>query len=286
MNHQSTSHILYVVERLSKQYLSDVSALSSTDFEQPSKCHMWAVKDVVSHLVSINGFFQNSVVRSLGGDGMPPEGMPNPGTGSAVTMGEGIANRAIQLSETALSNRSQMIDISERMETESLETFKNVNTDEWDLPAYHPMNTLSPRLLLLLKLFELSIHSWDVFNALDDNYQIDPEAADILIEVWKSPEINRWFFTPNIEQIDPVIMDVEFESNKGLRLASWSGTLDIMNRPSESTSAETTIKVTPSLFSLLITARANLESNISDGNISLAGDKSTVRWFHTWFRGS
>ena len=177
-------------------------------------------------------------------------------------------------------------DRSERMETESLETFKNVNNDEWDLPAYHPMNTLSPRLLLLLKLFELSMHSWDVFNALDDNYQIDPEAANILIEVWKSPEINRWFFTPNIEQIDPVILDVEFESNKGLRLASWSGTLDILDRPSESTSSETTIKVNPRLFSLLITARANLESNISDGNISLARDKSAVRWCHTSFKGS
>lgn len=286
MNHQSTSHILNVVEKLSKQYLSDICDLSYSDFEQPSKCHMWAVKDVISHLVSINGFFQNSVVRSLDGDGMPPEGMPNPGTGSAIAMSEGIANRAIQLSETALSEQSQMIAISERTEVDLLETFKNVNSDQWDLPAYHPMNTLTPRLLLLLKLFESSLHSWDVFNALDDNYQIDLEAADILLEVWKSPEINRWFFTPNIDQIDPVILDVEFESNKGLRLASWSGTLDIMDRPSKPTGAEAVIKVSPRLFSLLITARANLESNIRDGNISVAGDESAVQWFHTWFRGS
>ena len=286
MNHHSASHILNVVEKLSKQYLSDICDLSSTDFEQPSKCHMWAVKDVVSHLISINGFFQNSVVRSLDGDGMPPEGMPNPGTGSAVAMSEGIANRAIQLSETALSDQSQMIAISERMEVDLLETFKNVNSDEWDLPAYHPMNTLSPRLLLLLKLFESTLHSWDIFNALDDNYQINLEAADILLEAWKSPEINRWFFTPNIEQVNPVILDVEFESNKGLRLASWSGAIDIMDRPSKPTGAEAVIKVSPKLFSLLITARAHLESNISDGNISLAGDKSAVRWFHTWFRGS
>ena len=286
MSDESNSHILGVVERLSKQYISNIADLSTSELEQPSRCHLWAVKDVVSHLVGINGFVQNSLSRSLEGDGIPAEGMPNPGTGNARSMSDGIANRAIQLSETALSSRAQMIDISERMEFELIETFRNVPSDKWDIPAYHPMNTLSPRLLLLLKLFELSLHAWDIFNALDKNHQVDSEAAELLLEVWKSPEINVWFFTPDIEQVDPVVLDVEFDSNKGLRLASWSGTLDIVDRPSTPSDSATVLKVSPELFSLLITARANLDTNISAGNVSILGDESTIQWFHTWFKGS
>ena len=130
------------------------------------------------------------------------------------------------------------------------------------------------------------MHAWDIFNALDKNHQVDSEAAELLLEVWKSPEINVWFFTPDIEQVDPVVLDVEFDSNKGLRLASWSGTLDIVDRPSTPSDSATVLKVSPELFSLLITARANLDTNISAGNVSILGDESTIQWFHTWFKGS
>ena len=70
---------------------------------------MWAIKDVVSHMIATTGFFLNSVTRALQGDELPPEGAPNPGVGNAATMGAGIASRAIQISETDFHNYNSSI---------------------------------------------------------------------------------------------------------------------------------------------------------------------------------
>ena len=90
--------ILETVEECSDRFLDDISSIGSSDWEVPSRCHQWAIKDIYSHTLAINGFFLNSLTRAIQGDGNPSEGMPNPGTGNARTMAEGIASRSLQIS--------------------------------------------------------------------------------------------------------------------------------------------------------------------------------------------
>ena len=72
--------ILETVEECSKRFVNDISLIESSDWEITSKCHQWAIKDIYSHTLAINGFFLNSISRAIQGDGNPSEGMPNPGT--------------------------------------------------------------------------------------------------------------------------------------------------------------------------------------------------------------
>ncbi len=82
-----------------------------------------ATKDVVSHMIATTGFFLNSVTRAIRGDGLPPEGAPNPGVGSAATMGAGIASRAIQISETDFQNYNSMLRTLGSIESDITENF-------------------------------------------------------------------------------------------------------------------------------------------------------------------
>jgi hypothetical protein len=151
--------LLDIVAESSNKFITGLSDLKSSEWEIPSKCHQWAIKDVSSHILAIDGFFLNSLSRAIEGDGNPTEGMPNPGTGNARSMADGIASRAIQISETAL-----LLDTLSNMEWDLINVFQNIALDNWHIPAYHPAGKSSPYLLLKMKLLELVVHSWDIFH--------------------------------------------------------------------------------------------------------------------------
>ena len=279
--------ILKAVEECSEKFVDGISILGSSDWELPSKCHQWAIKDIYSHTLAINGFFLNSISRSIQGDGNPSEGMPNPGTGNARSMSEGIASRAIQISETAFPKLSQLIDTVKGMESNLITLFQNVESTNWHSLAYHPAGKFSPYLLLKMKLMELVLHCWDIFSSLDPLYNIPDKEAKLLCEVWKDSNITNWFYTADENQIEPITLDFCFEDQQGLRIQTWRGSLNIFDRPSSiSTKEITTIQTTYQDFALLITARKNIYEAADKNLITISGDNAKISNFHNWFRGS
>ena len=279
--------ILETVEECSKRFVNDISLIESSDWEIPSKCHQWAIKDIYSHTLAINGFFLNSISSAIQGDGTPSEVMPNPGTGNARSMAEGIASRAIQISETAFPTISQLVDTVKSMESNLITLFQNIESANWHSLAYHPAGKFSPYLLLKMKLMELVIHYWDIFSPLDPMYQIPEKEAKLLCEICKDPNITNWFYTQDEKQIEPITLDFCFEDQQGLRIQTWRGSLNIFDRPlSKNTDEITTIETTYRDFALLITARKNIYEAADSNLIAVSGDKSKISDFHNWFRGS
>ena len=284
---KNLSLILETVEECSDRFLDDISSIGSSDWEVPSRCHQWAIKDIYSHTLAINGFFLNSLTRAIQGDGNPSEGMPNPGTGNARTMAEGIASRAIQISETAFPTISQLVDMLKSMESNLIALFKSIEPGDWNVLAYHPAGKFSPYLLLKMKLMELVMHYWDIFSSLDPLYEIPEKEAKLLCEIWKDPNLTNWFYTPDEEQMEPITLDFCFEDQQGLRIQTWRGSLNIFDLPSpDNTEGITTIETTYQDFALLITARKNIYEAADSNLISISGDKSNISDFHNWFRGS
>lgn len=286
MPDSKTLATLSTVEDLTIEVVQKLQGLTSEEWEAPSRCHMWAIKDVACHMIAVSGFYLNSINRSIDGDGMPPEGMPNPGAATAKDISGGIASRAIQISETSLKTPSAIVDTLYDLEQQLINTWKSLDEHQWNLPAYHIANQSSPQGIIYWKLLETTIHSWDMFNALDDSYSVNAEAAVLLKEVWKNSEVNRWFISLHPDQIEGTIIDVELEDSSGLRIENWNGTLRIANMPENKTAATASIQVDPGLFALLITARANLETLIEKGSVCITGDREAVPLFHEWFKGS
>ncbi len=81
-------------------------------------------------------------------------------------------------------------------------------------------------------------------------------------------------------------LDVDFGSIEGLKIISWRGNLEIVESEGDQSDADAVISVDPGLFSLLITARTDIETAILDGRVSISGNRSATQWFHTWFRGT
>ena len=278
--------ILDAVNRISEQFLNKLATFSTNEWEAPSHCHMWATKDVVSHMIATTGFFLNSVTRAIRGDGLPPEGAPNPGVGSAATMGAGIASRAIQISETDFQNYNSMLGTLGSIESDITETFRSITAQQWDLTAYHPINKISIKDIVYMKLMENVLHSWDVLHALDKTYRIESNSANILIEVWTNPLLNSWFISPE-EEFDNVTLYFHLSENCKIQITSWNGNLEITKpKVDAGGQADAEIYTDSSLFSLLITARVNLDEAIQTGIASVTGNLEATGRFHSWFKGA
>ena len=282
----NTDEILVTIEGLSKYLIEGLNKLTDNQWESPSGCHMWAIKDVVSHLVAIDGFFLNSMTRALEGDSLPSHGMPNPGTGTAVQMSNGIASRAIQMSETSLSRKIDSMDALMFLEDSLIKLWQGLDENQWDIPAYHPINQLSPNLMLELKLMEIIIHSWDIFHSIDPIYKISNTTGILLCDVWKNPLLNRWLFTPDNTQTDPVQLDFDIGTDKTLHIITYDTSLIITDKHNNTDSADAIVKIAPETLALAITARKNLATLVESQEAHIEGNKDKASLFHNWFRGS
>ena len=281
--------ILSAINRISSDTIGKLEKFSSFEWESPSRCHMWANKDVASHLVATLGFNLNSITMALSGNSLPGEGMPNPGTFHSTQIAPGIASRAIQLSETSLRNKTTLVKALSDIQQDFNETCKTINKSRWELKAYHPVNMLSISEMLLIVLLEVSLHTWDIFNSLQDDYVVDEESAILLVNLWKNPKANRWFIVDpsgDSPDVTPKVIDIDLGLEKKLRLTTYKGTLDIFEKVDTMDLAPTTILTSPIDFSLLITARKNLFDLIEQKKVNVKGNKKNVLMFHHWFKGT
>ena len=285
----NTHQALEVINRISSKSIEKFKTFSESEWETPSRCHMWANKDVAAHLVGILGFNLNSISMALSQDILPGEGMPNPGTFHSVDIAPAIASRAIQLSETSLKNKHTLVETLSTIKEDFINQCSSVNSTEWDLDAYHPVNILSIKEILLIILLEVTLHTWDICNALQDDYDIDQEAAVLLVNLWKNSKANRWFImssTPDNLDLNPKVIDIDLGLNARLVITDFNGDLEIFEKPNSATTAPTTIYTNPKDFALLITARVNLFDLIDQKKVTTQGDKKNLLLFHSWFKGT
>ena len=281
--------ILSAINKISSNTIGKLEEFSSFEWDAPSRCHMWANKDVAAHLVATLGFNLNSITMALSGNSLPGEGMPNPGTFHSTQIAPGIASRAIQLSETSLRNKTTLVKALSDIQQDFNETCKTINKSRWELKAYHPVNMLSISEMLLIVLLEVTLHTWDIFNSLQDDYVVDEESAILLVNLWKNPKANRWFIVDpsgDSPDVTPKVIDIDLGLEKKLRLTTYKGTLDIFEKADTMDLAPTTIQTSPRDFSLLITARKNLFDLIDQKKVTVEGNKKNVLMFHHWFKGT
>ena len=218
--------------------------------------------------------------------------MPDPGTFQSGDIAPAIASRAIQLSETSLKNKHTLIETLSTMKNDLIIQGSSISSTEWDLDAYHPINIVSIKEILLIILLEITVHTWDIFNALDDAYEIDQEAAVLLINLWKNSQANRWFITsstPENSDLNPKVIDVNLGTVTTLRITDFDGDLEIFEKPSSAKAAPTTINTTPKDFIFLVKYKIfkiNLFDLIDREKVTTEGDKNNLLLFHNWFKGT
>ena len=97
-----------------KQYLA---ALPEDAWTKPSTCALWAVRDVVAHMIAVVNGYRDNIVRGLQDDISTPEGLPEPQAYKTATHEE--------RQQIATTKAQRGIALSERLGSDLLSGFNH-----------------------------------------------------------------------------------------------------------------------------------------------------------------
>jgi uncharacterized protein (TIGR03083 family) len=263
-------------ERL-KQYLN---ALPPEAWKRPSACAGWEVRDVVAHLVLQAEIFGGWVSRGLQGDASTPEGFPDAGTVNAVMMSETLGQMSIARRE---SLGDQLLSTFNATNDQFNQLMAGLGPSDWDKPCYHVFGTVPLRAMIDDRITELAMHGWDIRSSLEPEAHLPPESLPAFMD-WV-PGTVGWVFRPGSRLPAPV--RYRFEVTEAVPSSSdiiVAGDKVSVESPGTA-EANVTFHCGAETFVLMMYGRLTLDSAITDGRMSVEGDRGLAAEFGRWFQG-
>ena len=268
-------HRVGVAKRLAANIRSYLGALTPEQWELPSACAEWQVRDVVSHLIGGAERQAESMERGRAGDSNPPVGFVPPGP-----------------AEISATNAQRDIDRSNQLEGHFLESFDasyaqlhhqfdQYSGDSWETLAWHVRRgALTAAAYVELRIQELAIHDWDIRSAFQPNATLDPECVPVLLDM--TPRWLGMCFRPSERLEKPVLY--RFDMGSGIYRMTVTGDQFVME-PGETPEADLSLSASGEDYLLFSYGRLTAADGISSGRLTALGDSAHLDQFEVWFKG-
>ena len=168
------------------------SNLSPSLFSKPSSADGWTNADVLSHITMGALSYHMYLSRALEGLLDPPEGLPSPTKGYLATnVSTTILESTRQL---AYDNVSNLVDMFATNCVNLHILLLTIEDKDWNRPVYHRLGNTTVRGLLLYRISEVCLHTWDLKSAVEPNPSLHPRTIHPLLE--RVPGWLDWVFKP------------------------------------------------------------------------------------------
>jgi uncharacterized protein (TIGR03083 family) len=263
-----------------------LETLSADEWQRPSACDLWAIRDVVAHLIWAADFYTDTVSRGTQGDisrpaDRPPGDAPDPAAMPAYF--DQHARRVRDRVGAALlpTFRSSYHALSHLM--------VGLSPHEWDMPcAFFPHfgGTQPARAFLLLIIQELVIHGWDIRSRFDATATLAVDSLPPVLE-----RIATRFRMPGFAQFPmdaarwPVVryrFALEADRARSYDVVVEGGKARLV--PSENAWAEVTVHCDRATFALLMYKRLTLDPLGAPAPATVEGDPALVAVLDQWLK--
>ena len=257
------------------------ATLAPEDWDRPSACEGWTVADVAAHLVG--QAFALTVSRGLNGHSTPPPGAPPVTSHNEDDFARSIFQRAFN-TRAEVGNRLPDI-LGERLD-EAVQVFDTVGPDQWEMQCYWPPGPEPVRVMLDMRISELSMHAWDVCSRFDPDYRLSDGAVRVLMDT--VPRAVRRAFRPDpaldrsltfrflINAPVVAVYDLDF-SSEGALLRQVQG--DPANE------AEVTFSCDGETYVMVMYGRLTPEDAMAEGRLAWEGNGELALGFGARFKG-
>jgi uncharacterized protein (TIGR03083 family) len=262
-----------------------LETLSADDWQRPSACDLWTVRDVVAHLIWAADFYTDTVSRGMQGDISQPEDRPPGDAPEQAVMPEYF--------------HQQTIKMRDRVGTKLVPTFRSsfralfnlmsgLSPQQWAMPCAffrHRGGTQPAHAFLFLIIQELVIHGWDMRSRFDATATLAAESLPPLME--RIPhragfatfpiEADRWPWVRyrfDLEADRTPSYDVIVERGKARM------------EPSGKEPAEVTLHCDRATFALMMYKRLTLDPAVAQGRVTIEGDHVLVAILDQWLKQS
>lgn len=282
-NPQERVHIL---RREVAAFKARAAQLSPADWERPSACAGWTCAEVAAHLLGQD--FSLRVTRGLGGDFSPPPGSPPVEQHDEAAFAQSIFQRAFATKER---EGAQLLDSLFYRLDAAVRVFEQTPAAQWETLCYWPPGPEPARVMLDMRISEMSMHAWDIFSRFDPDYRLSVAVVPVLMDT--VPRAVRRAFRPDpalagplrfrfrIDRPMPAVYDLIFSQDKAR--------LETVDPDATAASAAPAPAVTfqcdGETWVLTMYGRRSPDAAIAAGRLTYAGDAALAQSFAARFVG-
>ncbi len=264
-----------VAKRLAASIREYLGNLTPEQWELPSACAEWQVRDVVSHLLGGAERQAESMARGRGGDSNPPAGFvpPEPAVLSATN-----AQRDIDRRDRLAGRILEAFDASyEGLHKE----FDEFGDGTWDTLCWHVRRgAMTAASYVELRIQELAIHDWDIRSAFQSGAGLDPDCVPVLLDM--SPRWLGMCFRPSERLTEPVAYGFDVGSAH-YRMTVTGDAFQM--EPGQASNADLSLSATGEQYLLFTYGRLTAAEGVSSGKLTIQGDHAYLDRFEVWFKG-
>jgi uncharacterized protein (TIGR03083 family) len=264
-----------------------LETLSADDWQRPSACELWAIRDVVAHLIWAANFYTDTVSRGMQGDISQPVDRP-PGN-------------APELAAMPTYFHQQMLKMRGRVGAQLVPTFRasyqslshlmlGLSLQEWEMPCAffrHYGGQQPAKTFLFLIIQELVIHGWDIRSRFDEAATLAVESLPPLIE--RIP--NRFPRMPGLSQF-PIDTDrwplvryrFALEADGAMRYDMVAEGGKARMEPSGKEPADVTLHCDRATFVLMMYKRLTLDPAVAQSRVAIEGDHTLAAVLDQWLK--
>ena len=270
-----------VAKRLAANIRDYLGKLTPEQWELPSACAEWQVRDVVSHLIGGAERQAESMERGRGGDSNPPAGFvpPDPAALSATN-----AQRDIDRRNQLAGRFLEAFDASYK---ELHREFDGFGEGSWDTLCWHVRRgAMTAASYVELRIQELAIHDWDIRSAFQPAAGLDPDCVPVLLDL--SPTWLGMCFRPSARLPKPVVygFGVGPEEARQFRMSVTGDAFEMVPVGlDDAPRADLSLAATAEQYLLFTYGRLTAAEGISSGKLTVQGDTAHLDQFEVWFKG-
>ena len=258
---------LRLLRHESDRFVADLAALQPADWDGPTTCPPWTVRQLAGHIVRQVGSYIRSVEQALGGQPGEPESRES---------------RAQEMNRIAALDPPEILrelrDTNDRFEF----WFGVLSADQLGALGPHSHGPRSGAWFVDMRLAEVAFHRLDLQRSLGHDADLDQATARALLPMlleMNMPAIVRRDRTGGEGTYGLVVRG---EPGAAWRLAFSPGALEVT---SGADGADATFETDPAAIALLVYARVTWPELEKAGRLSVNGNREAAERFHTLFRG-
>jgi uncharacterized protein (TIGR03083 family) len=255
-----------------------LAGLTPDQWNAPSACDLWEVRDVVAHLIGGVERQMDSLDRGMRGDSAPPPGFaPLPAEVVSTTNAQRDIERRQGLGEGLLEVFRSRYD-------QLRDALAGISGDQWEAPCWHHRRgTLTAREYVDLRIQELAIHDWDLRSGLEPEAQVDPESALALLDI--APAWLGMTFRPGAPLGRPLVYRWEISGSNPHRFDLMVLGDSFRIQPPVAGVADVVVKCSADAYVLLVYGRLTAQEGVASGRLAIDGEAELMRRFESWFKG-
>ena len=255
-----------------------LATLSADDWQRPSACDLWTIRDVVAHLIWAADFYTDAVSRGLQGDLSHPADRP---PGNAPASFPAMPAYFDQQART----------IRDRVGTALLPTFRasfhalaqvmeRLSPPQWEMPCaffrfrggHRPASAF-----LLAILAELAIHGWDMRSRFGETVPLSEQGLGVLLERSLPTLVGFLTFPTDTGSPSPVRYRWDLDGESALRYDVIVAGGQARMEPVADTPAEVTFRCDRTTFALVLYSRVTLDAAVAQGRVTVEGNHALAR---------